>query len=172
MLDKQLEFVLKGGLTKRYHTNGTIREQNVAEHSFFVAWLLELMYGALGRNLAFAAVFHDIAEGAVGDVASPVKRSICQLKGLLDTAEANALRAVELTAPRFSEEEYRRLKMADNMEGLLYCVEEIRRGNSDAIEIYNNFLSYVLSLDPMHAELDVLIAIQGRLKCHTLIAAK
>lgn len=174
MLDKKLDFIIKGGLTKRYHTQGTIHEQNVAEHSFFVAWLIILMYGShksLG-HLLHLALFHDIAEGSVGDVASPVKRRYPDLSSYLHHAEAEALEEAGMLALATNNELRKMLKMADNMEGLLHCAEEIRRGNTDAIEIYNNFLAYTLALEPEGKELDLLIAIKRRITCQMLITTK
>lgn len=152
-LKKQLEFFLKGGNTKRYHTVDMQRQQNVAEHSCFVAIIIGMLYFDINeseeiKNLMIWALFHDMAEGGVGDVASPVKRAAPMLKALLDRAENDEFNKVGIIQPKLSDRAYRMFKMADNFEGLLFCANEIRRGNSLAKEAYNNYKSYILKLNP------------------------
>lgn len=162
-IDYQLDFILKGGRTRRYHTNATIRDQNVAEHSFFVAWLYVLMYGNDDLEPILASLYHDIAEGTVGDIPSPVKRESDVLKRLLDDAEERALAGACLSKPVLTTEQNRRLKMADNMEGLLHCADELRRGNKDAREIFDNFYRYITTSSLLtNDEVGVLAAIERR----------
>lgn len=164
MLEKQLDFILKGGLTKRYHTTDTLRPQNVAEHSFFVAWLMILMYGISSADDMFGALHHDIAEGSVGDISSPVKRAHPELKIILDICEDKAYSETDLATLVIDSVSKRRIKMADNMEGLLFCSREIRAGNRsiDMLEAYRNYVGYITALKPEDKELELLNIILGR----------
>jgi len=163
-MKKQLDFILKGGLTKRYHTWDTTRQQNVAEHSFFVAWLLMLMYGIdeVSEYVLVHALAHDISEGAVGDVASPVKRAMPELKKLLDKAEDAAFKESGLPFDeKATDEERRQLKMADNMEGLMFCRVELNKGNQQMQEVYDNYHSYIVAMKPVGKELKMFKLLGG-----------
>lgn len=161
---KDLDFIMKGGLTKRYHTTDTLRSQNVAEHSFFVAWLICFMYADsnhLQSTMCFALA-HDVAEGHVGDVSSPVKRANPALKLILDDAENEAWLAIGRSPPPISTVEKRMLKMADNMEGMLFCCRERAAGNKAVQKVYDNYRSYTLQLNPVGKELALLTIIEEK----------
>ena len=149
MID-QLEFIYRGGKTKRFHTADTLTEQNVAEHSFGVAWICAVIYGeAVRKELLLAALAHDLAEHRVGDVSSVVKTQHPDLRQKLELMETNHLVAHELDfAPDLSDEEKKVLKMADMMEGMLFCIRERWLGSRASVGIYGRYRAYTLKLEP------------------------
>lgn len=154
MLKKQLDFIMEGALTKRYHCTDTLKEQNVAEHSFIVAWLLALMYHENDDKLELyqlvsLALLHDLAEAQIGDIASPIKRAHPELKGVLDIAEEGALQASGFNPIIMTPIQKRKLKLADNMEGMLFCVRERFKGNKKIVLAYKNYLQYTKELEPL-----------------------
>ena len=157
---KQLDFVMRGGLTKRYHTVDTVGTQNVAEHSFGVAMLMILMYDYEGMTATPHALMHDLAEAQIGDISSPVKRAMPELKEFLDKAEENAFLEVGILLAKLSPRQKRMLKMADNMEGMLFCCRERYKGNKNIIEVYENFKKYTQALEPQGKELEMFNLIQ------------
>ena len=161
-MKKKLDFIMRGGLTKRYHTVDTIHGQNVAEHSFGVAMLMMLMYDPAGEGgwATPHALLHDLAEAQVGDISSPVKRAMPELKVFLDKAEYLAFQEAGITLAKLSPRQHRMLKMADNMEGMLFCCRERYKGNKNIIEVYENFKSYTLALEPQGKELELFTLIQ------------
>lgn len=149
-ISEQLKFVYKGGKTKRFHTTDTLTAQTVAEHSFGVAWLCYfLTVGNPSTTLLLSAMSHDLAEHKVGDVASPVKRMFPVLKEWLDVAEENELKGAEINFESLlTDAEKRILKLADNMDGMLFCIREARYGHLHTEEVWTNFYDYTVQLKP------------------------
>lgn len=140
----RIEFIFKGGKTKRFHTADTATSQTVAEHSFGVAWLVMVVFPAARKELILAALSHDLAEHLVGDVSSPTKRKYPALKAALDVAEHTLLAEAGLDYESgLSNLELKILKLADMLDGMLYCIRERKMGSTMCVEVYNNFHSYV-----------------------------
>lgn len=138
-------FILDGGMSKRFHTSATIKEQNIAAHSFGVAWWCELLSGGMAsKNLIMAALAHDLAEHQVGDVPAPAKRKYPAIKQLFDTAEEEILRdnGLHRYYNQLSSLEKDILKMADAMEGAWFCLYEMMLGNKFAGIMFERFLDY------------------------------
>lgn len=144
MLQRKLNMVFDGGASKRYHTVDTLRTQDIAAHSFGVAWLCELLtQGKASKNLIMAALAHDLAEYLVGDVPSPTKRAL-GLSELLHEHEYEHLKRADLTyEEKLSSVEVKILKLADCMEGMLFCVRERAQGNKSIFIVYERFMSYI-----------------------------
>ena len=145
---KNLQLVDDGGFVKRYHTQHTIHQQTVGHHSFNVAWICEFITaGAASRNLLMAALQHDIAEFHVGDVPAPTKRRVTEVKELFDAIENEVL--IEHGHPDYvsmlTDEEKAILKVADCLEGMLFCLRELKMGNLHAETAYHNFQNYAAS---------------------------
>lgn len=157
---EQLKFLYEGGRVQRFHCQALVKPQNVAEHSFYVAALVALMYGdcegqALrGLRILAAALWHDLAEHKIGDVQSPAKRASKELKNILDTMEAASLKTVGLWT-NLDAVEKRMLKMADNLDVLATCLRERTLGNLTLEEVYENNKSYIEKLEPVGKELEV-----------------
>ncbi len=144
----QRNFIFNGGLSKRYHTVHTLKEQDIAAHSFGVAWLCELITeGMASKNLIMAALAHDLAEHIVGDIPSPAKRAL-GISEMYGKFEADYLSSAgvghyieQLTAP-----EANILKFADMLDGMMFCVRERRLGNKNIDIVYARFNSYIWEL--------------------------
>lgn len=145
-----------GGDAERFHTHKTIRTETVHHHTALVAHLVTLLTPkewSVGVKylLLRAALEHDLAEGsnngggvcAAGDIPSPTKRAVPEMKQAADAYEAKLLRddgiiPIELTAP-----EYAVLKLADNMAGLIFCIQERWLGNKLSRYAYNVYTGYL-----------------------------
>lgn len=146
-----LQLIIKGGAVKRYH-NEMVTPQTVGHHSYGVVWLCWLLTsGKASAALLINANAHDTAEGAVGDVPAPTKRAIPGLKEMLDKYEERALLNAGINLPEITKEEQRILKLADVMEGMMYCIAERATGNQNAEGIYENFQQYAAKLG-LHGE--------------------
>lgn len=124
-----------GGLTKRLHTWPTVRDQNVAAHSWGVAMLAREIYrrnaAEVSANLTIACLTHDVPEGVVGDVPSPVKWRNAALARELVNEESKVAEALHLhhEVVRLSVTEMAVLDFCDKLELLWHCVDERRLGN-------------------------------------------
>lgn len=155
---EQLKFIYKGAKTKRFHTADTLTEQSVGEHSFGVAWLIVLIDPNARRELILAAMAHDLAEHVIGDVSSPAKRQYPALKAALDAAEGNILAEMGLDfEAKLTTEERKLLKVADMLDGMMFCVRERRMGSKVPCKIYDNFYRYVKEIEGVSYETQDLV---------------
>lgn len=140
----QRKFIFNGGASKRYHTVDTLKTQDIAAHSFGVAWLCELFTGGkASKNLIMAALAHDLAEHVVGDVPSPSKRAL-KIGELFDGFENKLLseNGVSAYGEALNPEEALILKLSDMTEGMLFCLRERTLGNRSVEVVYGRFRTY------------------------------
>ena len=116
------------GAVKRYHVKRTHRSQSIAEHTFGMLMLIKQINPMCTKNVMNAVLHHDLPELFTGDIPAPIKRVHPELGPLMDSIE-------EDLAPLFQDflitvPEAILLKWADRMELVLWCLEEVRLGNS------------------------------------------
>lgn len=141
---QSLAFVRDGGSVKRMHTVRTAHTQNVAEHSYGVAWLVwELSNRQPSANLLMAALAHDVPEVEVGDIPSPTKRALNSRA--LHTLEASAMADNFIPVFELTEHESLVLKVADMLDLAMYCVDEHNLGNREPRldAMFSNVMSYL-----------------------------
>lgn len=141
-MKSQVLFMFRGGETSRFHTLRTIQQDNVAQHSFGVAHLCQLINPQCSKNLILAALEHDLAEQVTGDMPAPSKRELgvsLRMSELEDEILHRAGFGVPLT-----EEEARILKLADCFQGMLFCIRERSLGNRGVEAVFGRYRGYVL----------------------------
>lgn len=140
-----IKFIYAGGAVKRFHTTNTLKEDNVAQHSFGVAWMVwKLTFGGAGAPLIMAALAHDLAEQFTGDVPAPAKRALG-----ISSQFHRYEREIELNNQVFfhlTDDDRRVLKIADCLDGLARCAIEISMGNKRAEFSFNNYAAYLEEL--------------------------
>lgn len=138
-----LAFLRRAGQTKRYHTEVVLKEQNVGEHSFNVAWLCYLLTNKRPMSaLLLHALAHDSAEHATGDIPAPTKRSL-GIRPVVDNLENALMNEAGLELPPLDEHNAHILKVADALDGVLYCLREHHLGNQLINIVFKNFAAYV-----------------------------
>lgn len=147
LMVERLKAVERSARVRRYHTEPVIHQQNVGEHTYGVMWFILLMVDNPSANLLKAALMHDTAEYAVGDVPSPTKRHDT-IKEAFDKVEEEVLAQLAWRRPDLTAEEERLLKLADLLEGAAFCLSEWRRGNCDIGAAFSNYLRYIASMHP------------------------
>lgn len=118
----------------------TIRDQNVAEHSFHVCslalWLADrsapVARGSTSREqIMYASLFHDESESMTGDIAAPAKK-------WMDKQQFVNL-SKRLGTQEYEDYDIKRIiKMADLLEAYLFLHEEIAMGNNAVWSIMND----------------------------------
>ncbi len=131
------------GEVKRYHTKRTIGVQSVGEHSWNVALLVFALVKTPSLDLIKAALLHDVAEVSVGDIPAPVKRSSPEMKEQVNKLEDDFLRRIGIDYPELSIGEENILKVADTLELVLYCQEQMHMGNAALNPVYQTGLTYL-----------------------------
>lgn len=183
---EQLDFIQFGSWVRRYHGVPVINEQTNAAHLFGVAHLVAMMAldadpeGGVGLTvpLLMAALVSDLPEWISGDMPAPGKRNFPEVtindcgrnrsvsfRELWNELDQRRLEEVGLDWEHKLEPRQRKwLKLADAMEGCLFCIKERMMGNR-YIEgrCYVNFRKYIDDVlngdepEPMVAKLIVYI---------------
>lgn len=136
-----LQFVRQGAEVERFHATKTLQVETVGTHSHGVAMLCyALSVGAPSVDLLMAALCHDLAEQVYGDIPAPTKRA-------LGISEACAELEDECLAQRgllftLTPEEERILKLADILDGMLFCVREAQLGSRLVAGVYARYAGY------------------------------
>ena len=148
--------IRRGYNVKRFHTTKRLQEETVGHHSANVAAILLRLDPDCSRNLLVAALVHDVPEAYTGDVPAPCKWDNPHIKEGLNECERAYMQEYELPWPELTEEEQKLLKVADMLELVISCVEELNMGNSYAKTLVRNGQDYILGLD-LPEELLVLV---------------
>jgi len=142
-----IDFMIRGSSVKRFHAHSTIQENTVAHHSHGVAMLLWVMtLGMASAELIMAGIMHDMGEQRIGDIPAPTKRLLGdEAKNTLNQIEAEFLLK---NGFRFilNEDEERLLKLADCMDGMVFCISERRLGNQNVKGIFFQYKAYIQEL--------------------------
>jgi 5'-deoxynucleotidase YfbR-like HD superfamily hydrolase len=117
----RVEDLLTASYTKRFHT---VREDNesqrIGEHSFGVALIIVQLHPDPSVNLIKAALYHDLAEGALGDIPATAKWRFQQYDDAFTQAE-HQINAEMGIVVEITHEEKVWLACADMLELLFYC---------------------------------------------------
>lgn len=127
---RELSFIPRWGILRR------VRDQSVAEHSYYVATYVMLLGGRMGlhndiiNEAIKLALTHDIEEIITGDIPAPAKKYL--------DPEGNKVLSLKSRAYSTLEIRHRGVvnpvsvylvKLADLMDGLAYLATEIQMGN-------------------------------------------
>jgi len=97
-----------------------------------------------------------MAEHKLGDMPAPAKR-LLGIREIFNRKEEELLNSIWLLNSLTTEEEII-LKLADALDGALFCVSELSLGNRVITECYDNFISYALELNPLSSIQHMVIA--------------
>jgi 5'-deoxynucleotidase YfbR-like HD superfamily hydrolase len=152
---EQIDFMWRGGMTRRFHTFPAHIGDTVGEHSYLTACLTYLMGGeAIKGRVIMAALTHDMAEHIMGDIPAPTKRAFSDIADF-GVHEESLLDDNGWGFP-LSKPEKRLVKLADIYASILTCVKEAATGNKFLTPVMLKFIDYALELNPTHIEREVL----------------
>ena len=128
------------GRIRRLHikpVNGD--EQNIAAHSWGVAMILLDLFPCVSRSCLVFALRHDVPEIVTGDVPANVKWQHPGLQDTLEWIEEGFLERMGWpTDLKDQHEEKTYIRIADRVELLFYCLEQIYMGNLLLIDVFEN----------------------------------
>ena len=133
----------------RYSQQNKIKNETVAEHSYYVSWFVNRLCTKYSlsdtiRLMALeAALLHDVPEVITNDITYDVKRMIPEVPALLQPYEEEVIREHSLRAhkvlfnPETNDEIIAKkiVKHADILSVLQYCQNEEELGNKNFTEL-------------------------------------
>lgn len=133
----------------RYSQQNKIKNETVAEHSYYVSWFVNRLCTKYSlsdtiRLMALeAALLHDVPEVITNDITYDVKRMITEVPGLLQPYEEEVIREHSSRAhkvlfnPETNDEIIAKkiVKHADILSVLQYCQNEEALGNKNFTEL-------------------------------------
>lgn len=144
----RLVFFMRGSAVKRFHTAITITENTVGQHEAGCALFCDLLSnGDPSVDLLRAALYHDHAEQVVGDVPAPTKRWIKGLRAELKEVEEGFLNGYLYLRPLGEREEFI-LKLADNLDGMMFTIKEVMMGNRFMEYTLRRWIKYTVEMLP------------------------
>lgn len=141
-LRAQLRAIYGGGDVQRFHTMRTVKPNTVGQHSYGVALLCQLLAPNCSKKLLLAALTHDMAEQWTGDVPAPAKIAMGISQSLHELEETTLLAIGIDYGCDLNQDERRILKLADTLDGLMFCILEFNLGNASIYTALKNFKDY------------------------------
>lgn len=139
----------------RYSNLSTNHKQSVSDHSFNVSILTLYLYQWLElteeqmslKDCLVWAIIHDVPECETGDILQPMKQANPTIKSLLKGVESKTYHRLGLPDENLFKQEVKLLvKMADELDVILFCQIENELGNhqlDDVIErATKSFIDY------------------------------
>lgn len=131
------------GRIRRLHIrpmNG--EEQNVAAHTWGVVMILLDLFPDVSRDAIIFALRHDVPEVVTGDIPANVKWDNPELEEALEKREKQFLEAMgwktKHTGVPSWDRENLYIKIADRIELLFFCLEQMYMGNWLLTDVYVN----------------------------------
>jgi len=121
--------LLETGLVRRFHTEGRLLPQSVAEHSWGVAVLLLHFWPDSRSEVIREALGHDMGEYVSGDLPAPVKWNSTVIKEAHDKI-ADEFREKIFPSNELDNLEHARLKAMDYLELMHFLVKEKQSGRT------------------------------------------
>lgn len=129
---QHITMLREASAVKRWHTARTQKNQTLAEHSYGVAVLVQVLDPQCRKEVLLAAMWHDLPEYITGDTPAHAKRRAPQLAVVLEEMERHC-GPLYLDAGLTVYEEHL-LKFCDLMELILWSLEEVLMGNTYALQ--------------------------------------
>ena len=136
----------QAGSVRRWHTCLTLKDQDLAAHSWGVALVIMAIRPEMDSpNLLKAALVHDLHEFVAGDIPYPFKKNNPQVKKAYDKQEAdfNVVNEIQFDLDPY---DTRCLKWADMFELYLFAERELSMGNQNMVETMRVAIRALLAL--------------------------
>ena len=167
-LKEKIYNVRMAGRIRRLHIRPMNGEQNVAAHTWGLAMILLDIHPDVSKEGLVFALRHDVAEVSTGDIPANVKWANPKLDEMLEKQEKAFMHRMgwlhKLRGPNAERDAFY-IKMADRIELVFYCLEEMYMGNFMLTDVYEN------AKDKIQEELDHLTDPEDRERIREYIAA-
>jgi len=137
-----LKNLMQGANVVRYHTVPTVGTQNNGHHSMRVCLILRhLLDGEVSAKLYEAALFHDLSETYTGDLPATTKWANRALTDLVEDLEVQWAVNNDCYVT-LCEEEEKLLTIADKLELVWFCTEQMKMGNEHLRTVRQKGIDY------------------------------
>lgn len=158
----------RSGKVNRMHTMPQLIRENVAEHTWGVAFLMMRFYPEMSKDLLMAVILHDAGELAVGDMPGNVKWLLPDRARLvLEELESDHIKTLGVPTPELTHPDQLLLEIFDRVEFCMSCLHEMRMGNMNAGAYYVRSGKRALALLQSLRDSDCVVQICA---CEKLIA--
>jgi len=163
----KIKVLREAGQVMRGHAKQLHREYSVGIHTYNMLGLLEVLHPDPSLRLYRAILWHDVPERFTGDIPTPVKKLVPEIKEGLKTLEQKMLKELGGEVP-LSGDEGCWLKAIDMLELWLWCREEMAMGNKAVDDMYRECTSILDALDLPEPALNFLH--RQRCSVHTFLS--
>lgn len=140
---------LAGGYVRRYHTRPELSEdQDVAAHSWRAMVLLHTLWPDASRECLLYMMYHDVAEGELGDLPATTKWRHPDLSQMMKELEHDVDKELGITQ-EISSKEKCMCDIADKLELVLHCHRLLKMGNVYARDVFIRGLEYISKYEDM-----------------------
>lgn len=152
--------ILNSGDVVRFHNHSGIDKQRNSEHQWGVALILQDIYPNCSKSLLLAALTHDCAEYFTGDIPFPTKKASPELNSLLIRMENewNEQNGIDFD---LSWDEHIALKCADTLEGMQYCIKQVKEGKINAKRPFRKWRFFLTGLIAETSKSKELVSLMG-----------
>lgn len=130
----------EGGAVKRVHTIPWIGEYTVAQHTFGMLMLLDLLHPAIASRIVKYILWHDIAERWTGDAPGGLRYFDEDVRKNFKLAEKEVIEKFEFPTVALDEDGKAWVRSLDQLEFWLACHDQEAMGNQ-------NVLPYIKAVD-------------------------
>ena len=145
----------KGGHVLRYHTRPELADgQNVAAHSWRAMVILHTLWPDISKNALLHMMYHDVAEGEVGDIPATTKWKYTEFAQMLERLEQEYETSLGIgkNCVTVTVDEKHLCNMADKLELVMHCFRLMQRGNNLARDVYQKGRRYLIENYQNHEE--------------------
>ena len=137
-LNKLLETLDSGGIM-RFHACPKIRKQRLSDHMWKVALISQFLLPTISKDALIHALTHDSTELVTGDIPATLKWEFPEIKDVLKGIESKYSSAPE----SISELEKVVIKLADYLDGILFCCDSYADGCKEAKVISERWMYHL-----------------------------
>lgn len=142
-LSINLQKRLLGGYVMRYHSTPEVGSgQSVGEHTWRACVILQTLWPDTSHEALLHMLYHDVAEAEFGDLPSPVKLKYAGLAKEYSNVEKEYEKELGVHFS-LNKKEAERCKMADMLESILHCAQQLLLGNRLVLYVYTEGLKYM-----------------------------
>ena len=150
-IENLLQTLESGGVI-RFHACPKMRKQRLSDHQWKVALIAEYLLPNLSKNGMMYALTHDRSELVTGDIPATLKWEFPEIKECLKGIETRYDSDYDVSAL-----ERLAVKLADVVEGMLFCKESYEDGCKEAKVIFSRWTRYLFDYLADSATKDILV---------------